>query len=189
MHFQLQKLVQFCFCLCRTAMCLHQYCTAPTIFNGYCKCSVNQICIEQCTTSCRNIFHLSLTIGRSYVNTDILFVMFELVLSCFGARHCLIAMHCINTYIVTYIQCHMQLQVQQTHDCASCNMQLANSLSHMILNARLHCVNSANFSLYFLYHYYLHCIVLHVQHFQCLLARQGCCATASFAHETNQTYF
>ena len=30
MHFQLQKLVQFCFCLCRTAMRLCQCCIAAT---------------------------------------------------------------------------------------------------------------------------------------------------------------
>ena len=87
------------------------------------------------------------------------------------------------------MQCRMQLQVQQMHDCALCNMQLANFCSHTILNARLHCVNFANFALYFLYHYHLHCIVLHVQCFQCLLIRQGCCATENFAHAAKQTYF
>ena len=58
----------------------------------------------------------------------------------------------------------------------------------MILNARLHCVNFANFALYFLYYYCLHCIVLYVQHLQCLLIRQGCCANANFAHAAKQMY-
>ena len=134
--------------------------------------------IEQCATGCRNNFCLSLTIGTSYFNTNF-FSVFELVLSCFGAQHCSIAMHHTNTYVVSYMQHCMQLQVLQIHNCALCNMQLKNSCSHTILNARLHCVNFANFALYFLYHYYLHCIVLHMQCLQRLLTRQGCCSNAN----------
>ena len=114
--------------------------------------------------------------------------MFELVLSCFGAHCCLIAICHTNTYVVVYMQCRMQLQLQQMLDCASCNMLLTNLNSHTILIARLHCVNFENFALYFLYHYYLHCIILHVQHLHCSLTRQGCCTTANFAHVTKQTY-
>ena len=70
-HFQLQKLVQFCFCLNRTAMHLRQCCMAATTFVGYCKCSVVQICNEQCTTRCRNNFHLSLAVSRANFKTNI----------------------------------------------------------------------------------------------------------------------
>ena len=65
-------------------------------------------------------------------------------------------------------------------------MQLANSCSHTILNARLHCVNFENFAPYFLYHYCLHYIVLHVQHLNCSLIRQGCCETANFDYTIKQ---
>ena len=71
MHFQLQKLVQFFFCLCRTEMHLCQCYMAATTFLGYCKCSVVQICNEQCTTRCRNNFCLSLAVGRAYFSTSI----------------------------------------------------------------------------------------------------------------------
>ena len=91
--------------------------------------------------------------------------MFELVWSCFGACHCLIAVCHTNTCVVPYMQCHIQLQVQQMLDHALCNMQLANLCSHTILKAIVHCANFANFAPYFLYHYCLHCIVLRVQHF------------------------
>ena len=113
--------------------------------------------------------------------------MFESVLSCFGACHRSITMHRTNKCVVLYMQHHTQLQVQQTLDCASCNMQLANSCSHTILNARVHYVNIVNFILYFLSHYCLHCIMLHVLHLHCSLTKQGCCTTANFAHATKQT--
>ena len=113
--------------------------------------------------------------------------MFELVFSCFGACRRSIAMHRTITCVVPYMQRRTQLQVQHVLDHASCNMQLANSHSHTILNERMHCVIFANFVLYFLYHYCLHCIVLRMQHLHCSLTRQGCCATANFAHATKQT--
>ena len=72
---------------------------------------------------------------------------------------------------------------------ALCNMQLANLHSHTILNARVHCVNTTNLTLYFLYHYCLHCIVLYMQHLHYSLTRQGCCATTNFAHAKKQTVF
>ena len=87
-----------------------------------------------------------------------------------------------------YMQHCTQLQVQQMHDHALCNMQLANSHSHTILNALVHCVSFANFALYFLYHYHLHCIVLCMQHLHCLSIRQGCCTNANLAHAAKQTY-
>ena len=68
-------------------------------------------------------------------------------------------------------------------------MQLANLHSHMLLNARLHCAHFANFAPYILYHYCLHCIILHVQYFQCSLTKQGCCTNLIFAHAAKKTYF
>ena len=111
-----------------------------------------------------------------------------MVLSCFSAWHCSIAMCHTNICVVPYMQHYMQLQVQQTHNHASCNMQLVNSCSHTILNAQLHCVNFANFALYFWYNYHLHFIVLCVQHLQCSLTSQGSYANANFAHAAKQTY-
>ena len=97
-------------------------------------------------------------------------------------------MYRTNICVVPYIQRRMQLQVQQMLNRASCNMQLANSCSHTILNARVNCVNFVNFTPYFLYHYSLHCIVLHALCLHCSLTRQGCCATANFAHATKQLF-
>ena len=60
--------------------------------------------------------------------------MFELVLSCFGACHCLIAMRRISTCVVLYMQCRMQLQVQQVHAImlhATCNLRI-HAFSHDI---------------------------------------------------------
>ena len=114
--------------------------------------------------------------------------MFELVLSCFGACHYLMAMCCTSTCVVPYMQHCMQLLVQQVLNHASCNIKIVNLHSHTILNARVHCVNFENFTRYFLYHYCLHCIVLCMQHLHCLLIRQGCCANANFAHATKQTH-
>ena len=70
-YFQLQKLVQFCFCLRRTAMRLYQCCMAATTFIGYCKCSVVQICNEKCSTRYRNNFCLILAVGRADFYTNI----------------------------------------------------------------------------------------------------------------------
>ena len=104
LHFQLQKLMQFCFCLCRTAMRLCHCCMAATMFVGYCKCSIVHIYNEWCTKRCRNNFHLILAfLGLNL--TRIFFIVFVLVLSCFGAHHCLIAVHPTNIYVVPYMQC------------------------------------------------------------------------------------
>ena len=70
-HFQLQKLMQFCFCLRRTAMHLRHCCMAARMFIGYCKCSVVHICIEWCTARCKNNFHLRLAIFMVYFNMNI----------------------------------------------------------------------------------------------------------------------
>ena len=113
--------------------------------------------------------------------------MFELVLHCFGACRHSIAICCTSKCVVPYKQHRTQLQVQQMLGHALYNMQLANSHSHTIFNARVHYVNFLSFALYFLYHYCLHCIVLHVLHLYCSLTRQGCCTTANFAHATKPT--
>ena len=103
-----------------------------------------------------------------FILIKLFFIVFELVLHCFGACCHSIAMHHTNICVVPYMQCHMQLQVQHVLNHASCNIQLANSHSHMILNERMHCIIFANFVLYFLYHYCLHCIVLCLQYLNCL---------------------
>ena len=71
-HFQLQKLMQFCFCLRRTAMRLRHCCMAARTFISYCKCSVVHICNERCTTRCRNNLHLSLVVIGVYFNMNII---------------------------------------------------------------------------------------------------------------------
>ena len=90
-YFQLQKLVQFCFCLCRTAMRLCQCFMAATTFVSYCKCSIVQICIKQCTTRCRRNFRLSLAIVRAYFNTNIVLL-------------------CLNWFLVALVLSVAQLQ-------------------------------------------------------------------------------
>ena len=122
-HFQLQKLVQFCFCLRRTAMHLCQCCMVATTFVGYCKCSIVQICNERCTLRCRNNFHLNLAIVRLFFNTNVIFIVFKLVLSCFGAQfQCVILIHvlfhtCTAAYSCRCNRCPIVL-------CARCNMQI-----------------------------------------------------------------
>ena len=71
MHFQLHKLMQFCCCLCRTAMHLCHCCMAAIKFVGYYKCNVVHICNERCTTRYRINFHLILAFVRTYFNINI----------------------------------------------------------------------------------------------------------------------
>ena len=89
-HFQLQKFMQFCFCLHRTAIHLLYCCMATRMFASYCKCSVAYICNERCTTRCGNNFHLSLAVIRVYSNTNIFYCVwigFEL-LCCLSSLNC-----------------------------------------------------------------------------------------------------
>ena len=123
-HFQLQKLVQFCFCLCRTAMRLRQCCMAATMFVGYCKCSVNQICMERCTTRCRNNFCLNLTVGRYYFNTYIFLLClnwFWVALGLGIARlQCIILIHVLCHTCST--ACNCRCNRCKIMLCATCNL-------------------------------------------------------------------
>ena len=113
MHFQFQKLMQFCFCLHRTAMRLRHCCMAARMFVSICKCSVVHICNEQCITRCQNHFHQSLTVTRVYFNIIIFFIVFELVFSCFGA--CCAWLQCIILIHVLYY----------TYSCTTCTATCA----------------------------------------------------------------
>ena len=82
-------------------MHLHQCCMAAKTFVGYCECSVVHICNEQCTTRCRNNFHISLTIIRVYFNMNI----FLLYLNWFWVALVLVVAR-LQCIVLVHVLCH-----------------------------------------------------------------------------------